>query len=372
MTKVSPVFLVAACLICCDSVLAEEKSYAIEIPAQSLATALEKLAEQTKIKPFYNDKLVMGKTAPTIQGGFTPRDALQKLLSGSGLTFTFTSEDSVVINALDSGNNAPGTLPAVKVFGKALYDATAPDNPDYRLPNASTATKTDTPIMETPFNVQVVPRQVLEDRQSVRLDKALENISSVIPATGVGAAYGQQSGTLIRGFVTQDYYLDGVRIPTGRLTDGYREMANIQQVEVLKGPASILYGRMEPGGIVNLITKQALDTPFTQVSQQFGSYDFYRTTLDTTGPLSQNKDVLYRVNLAYENSGSFRDFLHNERVFFAPKLQWNISERSKLNMHLEYQRSANATDYGFLASQTTTKPLAFPISRNLAGPNTQS
>lgn len=71
-----------------------------------------------------------------------------------------------------------------------------------RLRNSSTATKTDTPVMETPFSVQVVPKQVLEDRQSVRLDKALENVSGVIPAGGVGAAYGQQNGWVIRGFVT--------------------------------------------------------------------------------------------------------------------------------------------------------------------------
>ncbi|WP_426993692.1 TonB-dependent siderophore receptor [Methylomonas sp. CM2] len=238
-----------------------------------------------------------------------------------------------------------------------------------RLRNSSTATKTDTPVMETPFSIQVVPKQVLEDRQSVRLDKALENVSGVIPAGGVGAAYGQQNGWVIRGFVPQDYYRDGMRVPSIRIADGFRELANIQKVEVLKGPASILYGRMEPGGIVNLVTKKTLDEPHTAVARQFGSYGFYRTTIDSTGPITDDKSLLYRVNLAYENSGSYRDFVEHERVFLAPNLRWNISDRTSLDLHLEYQRSNNATDYGFLAPNNNNRPFALRNSLNLSGPN---
>ncbi|WP_347987689.1 TonB-dependent receptor [Methylomonas sp. AM2-LC] len=365
--------LIAAFLVVSRGILAADTVHSFSIEAQDLGPALQKLATQSGVSIFYASDSVVGHKAKELVGRYTTNAALTEMLSGSGLIFSLSADGSISVKPMAPQlNNAdPTTLPKVNVVGNAVYDTNDPYNTDYTRRNATTATKTDTPIMETPFNVQVVPRQVMEDRQSVRLDKALENISSVIPASGVGAAYGQQSGTLIRGFVTQDYYLDGVRIPTGRLTDGFREMANIQQVEVLKGPASILYGRMEPGGIVNLVTKKPLDTPFNAISQQFGSYDFYRTTIDSTGPLTENKDLLYRMNLAYENSGSFRDFLNNERVFLAPNLLWNISDRTKLNLHLEYQRSNNSTDYGFLAPQTSNRPLLLPISRNLSGPNTK-
>ena len=102
-------------------------------------------------------------------------------------------------------------------------------------------------------------------------------------------------------------------------------MANVERVEVLKGPGAILYGRSEPGGIVNIVTKQPLATPYYSVQQQFGSYNFYRTTADATGPLTKDDTLLYRVNVSYENSGSFRRFMKEDNLFIAPVVQWNIS-----------------------------------------------
>ena len=109
------------------------------------------------------------------------------------------------------------------------------DDTSYNVPNASTATKTDTPIMETPVNIQVVPRQVLRDQQVVRFEKALQNVSGVY---SLGTFY----SSIIRGFTVPDFYVDGVRQqPTFHQT-GFRETANIEQIEVLKGPASISTG----------------------------------------------------------------------------------------------------------------------------------
>ena len=113
-------------------------------------------------------------------------------------------------------------------------------------------------------------------------------------------------------------------------------MANTESVEVLKGPAAILYGMVDPGGMVNVITKQPLATPYYSAQQQFGSYDFYRTTMDATGPLTKDDTLLYRMNLSYENSGSFRDFVKNENVYVAPVLKWNISPRTQVTLEMEY------------------------------------
>src|SRR5208283_4014829 len=103
------------------------------------------------------------------------------------------------------------------------------------------------------------------------------------------------------------YWRDGVRIDNFQGSSAGAnsvEFANVESVEVLKGPAAILYGAVEPGGIVNLNTKQPLETPAYSVQQQIGSYHSYRTSFDATGPLSQNKDVLYRFTGSYENDGS--------------------------------------------------------------------
>ncbi|MBL0011317.1 MAG: TonB-dependent receptor plug domain-containing protein, partial [Nitrosomonas sp.] len=106
------------------------------------------------------------------------------------------------------------------------------------------------------------------------------------------------------------------------LQAGDREVANLERIEVLKGPAAILYGRIEPGGMINLVTKQPLATSYHALQQQFGSFNQYRTTVDSTGPLTKDNTLLYRVNLAYENKGSFREFVENERVFIAPVVKW--------------------------------------------------
>ncbi|MEN9758005.1 MAG: hypothetical protein RL755_2192, partial [Pseudomonadota bacterium] len=140
MIELRPLLFATPLLICVNSVMAQETTYDIDIPAQSLSSALDSLARQTDIKPFFNDSLVSGKSSPAVQGRYTSYEALQKLLIGSDLTYKFTSKNAVTINATESGNDEALTLPAVRVVGKAGYDSTDPYNPDYSLPNATTAT----------------------------------------------------------------------------------------------------------------------------------------------------------------------------------------------------------------------------------------
>lgn len=232
----------------------------------------------------------------------------------------------------------------------------------YKRDTATAATKTDTPIMETPFSVQVVPQQVLRDQQAVRLDQALQNVSNVTRSLSpVGAADGVD-GFMIRGFQTTTLYRNGVFRPENHHTD----LANIEQIEVLKGPASILYGRADPGGIVSLTTKQPQATPYYSLQQQFGSYNFYRTTADATGPLSKDESVLYRFNMAYENSGSFRDFVDRKSLFLAPTVQWKISPRTQITAELEYQH-VNAKEDGGIPN-LGNRPAPIPRSRYLDEP----
>jgi iron complex outermembrane recepter protein len=138
-------------------------------------------------------------------------------------------------------------------------------------------------------------------------------------------------------------------------------MANIESVEVLKGPAAILYGLVEPGGMVNVVTKQPLTTPYYAANQQIGSYNYYRTTLDATGPLSTDKNLLYRMNMSYQNSDSFRDKVDKEDVFIAPVLKWNISSKTQATLELEYNHQHLGLDTAFLPLD---KLFSTPRSRN--------
>lgn len=124
------------------------------------------------------------------------------------------------------------------------------------------------------------------------------------------------------------------------------ETANLDRVEVLKGPASILYGRIEPGGLINAVTLKPLSEPYYALSQQFGSYDLYRTTIDATGPLTADGSLLYRLDFAYLNKGSYRDFMGKERKFIAPSPTWKPTDALEFNLNVEYRDDDTVFDPG--------------------------
>jgi iron complex outermembrane recepter protein len=226
----------------------------------------------------------------------------------------------------------------------------------YRVPNASTATKTDTPLRDIPGSIQVIPRQILEDQKTTRIQEALENISGVRKEGNYGGT--DAGGFNIRGFAQDGNFRNGFSD-----NDFYSSVdtANIDRVEVLKGPASVLFGQAEPGGIINVVTKQPLRDPYYSAEFNVGNYGFYRPSFDLSGPLTDDDSVLYRLNAAYQNSGSFRDFNFTERVFVAPIVTWNISDRTSLTFDFEYQNNNYLFDRGL--PSLGNKPAPIPISR---------
>ena len=216
----------------------------------------------------------------------------------------------------------------------------------YVAPNTSTGTKTDTPVMETPLNVQTVTQQVLVDQQVITLSQALQNVSGVSVLDGVSTNDGYGSaGILVRGFTEQTYYRDGFRVDTSNLgTDviSTRQLANVDSIEVMKGPGAILYGLVEPGGIINIVTKDPLSTPYYSVQQQIGSLKDYRTSLDATGLLTDGDVLQYRLNMSYESNGapfgSIVDLVSSDNTFLAPVLQWNVNGATWIKLEGEYAR----------------------------------
>jgi len=217
--------------------------------------------------------------------------------------------------------------------GPAAARPLAEDNVTYHPENATTALKTNTPIMETPASVQVVPRAVLEDQKFTNISQAANNVSGVIAPDGR-----QTIGHWIRGFLTYTYYKDGVRFDQNATNNG-ANTADVDRVEILKGPASILYGRGEPGGVINLVTKQPLDKPYTAIEQQIGSWGAYRTTLDTTGPLTKDGSILYRFNGAWDDSHLFYVNSHTRDYYLAPKLLWNIDTHTNLTVYATFKHA---------------------------------
>ncbi|MDM9382405.1 TonB-dependent siderophore receptor [Chlorogloeopsis sp. ULAP01] len=228
----------------------------------------------------------------------------------------------------------------------------------YLVPETSSATRTDTPLRDIPQSIQIVPKEVIQEQRITRISDAVRNVSSVSPRTEFSGSYdvftirGFTDYNLLRnGTKTQNFFIDG---------------SNIEQVEVLKGPASVLYGQFEPGGIVNLVTKKPLINPYYAAEFTAGSYDYFRPAIDISGPLTPDKSLLYRLNVAYESAGSFRDFIDSEVFSITPALTFNFGDATTVGVEYEYVNTDRAFDRG-LRPQDFLFDL--PISRNLGDKN---
>jgi iron complex outermembrane receptor protein len=332
------------------------------IPAQSLSNALIRFSADTRLQVLYEGDVEDKLQAPALNGTYTPAQALEKLLGGSGFKYRFSNDKTITIEAPTSQNqsNTP-TLKAMTVTGKPGYADNDPYNPDYSRTRASSATKTDTPIFDTPVSIQVLPRAVMDDQKSTRVADALENVSGVRAQSSLGAG----GGFIIRGFRTGNIYRNGLLTNEGGFGDF--DTANLESIEVVKGPAQ-LYGRTEPGGLISIVTKKPLDTPYYSLEQQFGSYDLYRTQWDATGPITTDKKLLYRFTGSYQDNKSFRDFVSVDRVLINPSITWRPTDATDVTVSIEGTDKNAPADFGIPV--VGNRPASIPISRNLGDPNT--
>lgn len=222
------------------------------------------------------------------------------------------------------------------------------------------ATKDDIPLLRNPVSIQVVPRQVMDDQQAISVEDAIVgNVSGV-------QAHGEMfyDRFTIRGLPNASIFRNDLKaLRISRL-----QTANLQSIEVLKGPAAMLFGRLEPGGVVNLVVKRPLDAPYFSIEEQAGSWGLTRTTIDATGPLTADKNWLYRVDLSYSHSDSFRNFVTTQDAFVAPTVTWRPTEQLRFNIDAEYQNTIFVADAGDNLVAIGNRPAPIPIGRYLMDP----
>ncbi|MBW4619580.1 MAG: TonB-dependent siderophore receptor [Cyanosarcina radialis HA8281-LM2] len=247
------------------------------------------------------------------------------------------------VRVVITGTNAPpvaqvtsearGLVFAVTQEDEIQVVVTGEQDEGYNPSRASTATRTDTPIRDIPQSIQVVPRQVIEDRGVQRGFEALETVSGVFAADTRRVYAGTNAG--IRGFLQYNRLRNGL---PGEGRDTFTPIGTIEQIEVLKGPASVLFGALEPGGVVNVVTRQPLAEPYYKIGLEVGNYGFYQPSIDLSGPLTEDESVLYRLIAAYQSGGSFRDYtsIQDRTISIAPSLSFKLGDRTNLNLYYEY------------------------------------
>ncbi|MEA5466682.1 TonB-dependent siderophore receptor [Leptothoe sp. PORK10 BA2] len=214
----------------------------------------------------------------------------------------------------------------------------------YAPRDSSTATRTDTPLRDIPQSIQVIPQAVIEDRDATELDDALETAASVVSNGGRGLSF-FGPGFLIRGFENRGgIFRDGVEA----FSLGALSTNDIERVEVLRGPASVLFGQGEPGGIINLVPKRPLGEPLYDVSANVDSFGSYEGTVDLSGPLTSDRALRYRLNVSYENIDSFRDFVDGNRLLISPIITWDIGPNTSLDVYGQYTSDRETIDQGLV------------------------
>ncbi|MBO2921226.1 TonB-dependent siderophore receptor, partial [Pseudomonas asiatica] len=233
-------------------------------------------------------------------------------------------------------------LQALNITSSA--DSERADGPveGYKATRSASATRTDTALHETPQSVSVVPKDVLEDTGATRLQDGLDYAGGVGRANNFG---GQGLTTFtVRGFTTGEFYRNG--FPINRGYPNAPDANTVERLEVIRGPASSLYGRGDPGGTFNVVSKQPLPESKVTLGSQFDDQGMHRATLDATGPLNQDGSLAYRLNLLGEGGESFRDDVESERYDVAPVLSWQVNDSTKIVFEGDFMRNNHPLDRG--------------------------
>jgi iron complex outermembrane recepter protein len=216
------------------------------------------------------------------------------------------------------------------------------------IPESFGGSRTNIPNRELPQNIRVMSRQQLQDITAVRMQDSFDYVSGVSQQQPFGGLWENYA---IRGFTGDSnntgigYMLNGFAANRG--FNAPRDAANIEAIEFLKGPTAALFGAGDPGGTINVVTKKPLWEWQHSMQSLAGSFDTFRHTFDSTGPLTEN--FAYRFNYAYEDGNSFRDFVGSSRQLYAPAFTWKITEDTTLEYTGEFLISEVMFDRGIPA-----------------------
>ena len=208
----------------------------------------------------------------------------------------------------------------------------------YRNSNTFSGTKTDMSWKQVPQAISYVTKETIDDQLVFKVNEAIRNVSGVSQSTSNNRSY------VIRGFEATSKLINGQRVVTEIRSQTM--LPNIERIEVLKGPTSALYANSDPGGTINLVTKKPLAESRKSIQFATGSFNTNRLTSDFTGPMNSDKTLLYRLNLAYQDSESFRALQGGKYTVIAPTFSFLPSEKTRVNVEFLYQMNDTKFDRG--------------------------
>ncbi len=329
------------------------RTVAFSIPAQDLNSAILTFADTAGIQVFYDAALVGGLRSTAVNGTLTPEQALRQLLGGTGIAFSFTGPNAVALDKAGAAATGGVTQLAPVRVGATAAASTLQPPPEkgYKAGRIISATKTDTALIDVPQSVSVVSQDQIRDQAITNMAEAVR----YTPGLGFAQGEGNRDTPIFRGnSSTSDFFVDGIRDDV----QYFRDVYNIDRVEIFRGPNAMIFGRGGVGGIINRVTKQANWDSGREVLLQGGSHEHWRGTLDFNQPI--NDAISFRLTGLYQNSESYRDGGTYERWGLNPTMSFRLGENTLLQIGYEHFDDERVADRGIPSFQGR----AFPTRRS--------
>ena len=322
-----------------------------DIPAQPLESALVVFGRQSRLQVTAEADLVAGRRSSAVSGSLAAGEALSHLLAGTGLTFRFVGPSAVRIERAPRAAEGAVQLGPVRVEGaveasSTYYDPTFGAVAGLVAEESVSATKSNLSVVRTPATVSVVTREQMDALKPQTIGDVLKYSAGVLTGGNDDRRFELPGGSM-RGFGAIAM-LDGTRL-NGNI--GYYssnpsiEPYLLERVEVLSGPASLLYGESSPGGVISMMSKRPTETPVREVILGSGSFGRKQLALDFGGALNQSNTILARITAIGIDTGTDIKYARDERIAIAPALTVKLAERTSLTVLGTYQNDPAKPGY---------------------------
>ncbi len=300
----------------------------------SLAAALASFAEQAGVSVVVSPDLAAGKRSAGLQGLWSVAAGLQRLLQGSGLEAAPSGEGVYVIRPLPGASAVE--LGATNIVGRE-QSATGPVD-GYLAERSAAGNKTDAPLIKTPQSISVITRDQMDDQAVTSVAQALRYSGGTF-ADYRGSSH-RVDEVYVRGFGYAPTYLDGLTVGG----ESYTQVDPwfLERVELIHGPASVLYGQANPGGLLAMTSKRPSTEAKNRVQFGVGSDSLRRGAFDLNGQLDEQGTLLYRLNGLLSKGQAEVDHIDEERQALAPSLTWQPNEDTSLTLLAYYQNDPDA------------------------------
>jgi iron complex outermembrane recepter protein len=338
-------------------------SRAYNLPAAPLATTLNKISRDAGLTLTVDSGVIGNRQASPVHGQFSPEQALHAALAGSGLELMKTDAGTYTLRKSPAATPGEASLTPVTVTADALQENAWGPVHGYVAKRSATATKTDTPLIETPQSITVIGAEEIETLKSQSLQDALGYVA------GVNRAEGQDRTTdafFLRGFKTgnSSVFRDG-RQYVVNYYNGQQEPYSLERIELLKGAASVLYGAAAPGGLINTVSKRPTTEALHELNVELGSFKRRQVSGDFAGALDKEGDWSYRFTFLKRDSDTAIDHVPDDRTYIAPALKWQPDANTSLTLLAEYQKDHTVYLDGLPAEGTVLANSNGRISRTV-------